>query len=297
MIFTTIREIRHHINDEKKKGRKIGLVPTMGYLHEGHLSLIRQAKERGNYVVLSIFVNPLQFGPNEDYARYPRDLKRDEKLADEAGVDAIFAPSVEEMYPEKSLTYVTVEKLSDTLCGLIRPGHFRGVATVVSKLFHIIEPDEAFFGQKDIQQVRIIEQMVTDLNFPIKVVRCPIIREEDGLAMSSRNVYLSPAERREAPILYKALRRAEKAFLNGEIDGNTLVHLVKEQIEQAPSAKIEYVSLVHLKTLDEVTKVTEPAILAIAVRFGTTRLIDNILLEPSQNAHYMHKHEGEHGGA
>lgn len=274
----TIAQVRERIHTEKRNGKKIGLVPTMGSLHEGHLSLIRQAKERGNYVVLSIFVNPLQFGPNEDYARYPRDLKRDEQLAAEAGVDLLFAPSVKEMYPEESKTLVAVDELSNTLCGLSRPGHFRGVATVVSKLFHIVQPDEAFFGQKDIQQVRIIEQMVADLNFPVSIIRCPIIREEDGLALSSRNLYLSPQERKEAPILHKALKLAEEAFRNGVREGKELIRITKEKIEEAPSANIEYIKLVDLKGLKDLDTITVPAILAVAVRFGSTRLIDNTLL-------------------
>jgi len=250
----------------------------MGYLHEGHLSLVRRAREQCDRVVMSIFVNPLQFGPREDYDRYPRDLERDARLAREAGVDVIFHPSVEEMYPRPNLTYVTVERLSETLCGQSRPGHFRGVATVVSKLFHIVQPDRAYFGQKDIQQLRVIEQMVEDLNFPVVVEGCPIVREPDGLAMSSRNVYLSPSERQQAPVIYASLRRAQQAYAAGERDAEKLLSLVREGISQAPDARIDYIRLVDRYTLDDVQRVDGPAILAVAVWFGSARLIDNIIL-------------------
>ncbi|HEY8347376.1 MAG TPA: pantoate--beta-alanine ligase [Symbiobacteriaceae bacterium] len=277
-IICTIEEMRRWVRAEREKGATIGLVPTMGYLHEGHLSLVRRAREQCDRVVMSIFVNPLQFGPREDYDRYPRDLERDARLAREAGVDVIFHPSVEEMYPRPNLTYVTVERLSETLCGQSRPGHFRGVATVVSKLFHIVQPDRAYFGQKDIQQLRVIEQMVEDLNFPVVVEGCPIVREPDGLAMSSRNVYLSPSERQQAPVIYASLRRAQQAYAAGERDAEKLLSLVREGISQAPDARIDYIRLVDRYTLDDVQRVDGPAILAVAVWFGSARLIDNIIL-------------------
>lgn len=277
-VVSTIDEVRRWVRAERQQGAIIGLVPTMGYLHEGHLSLVRRAREQCDRVVMSIFVNPLQFGPQEDFDRYPRDLERDVRLAWEAGVDLIFHPSVEEMYPHPTLTHVSVDKLSETLCGVSRPGHFRGVATVVSKLFHIVQPDRAYFGQKDIQQLRVIEQMVADLNFPLVVVGCPIVREEDGLAKSSRNVYLSPAQRQQAPVIYASLCRAEEAFAAGERDGEKLLSLVREGIGQAPDAEIDYVQLVDRYTLADVQRVEGPAILAAAVRFGSTRLIDNIIL-------------------
>jgi len=277
-VVSTISEVRRWVREERQQGAAIGLVPTMGYLHEGHLSLVRRAREECDRVVISIFVNPLQFGPNEDYDRYPRDLERDERLAREAGVDLIFHPSVEEMYPRPILTHVSVDKLSETLCGVSRPGHFRGVATVVTKLFHIVQPDRAYFGEKDIQQLRVIEQMVEDLNFPLVVVGCPIVREPDGLAKSSRNVYLSPHERQQAPVIYASLRRAQEAFAAGERDGNKILSLVREGIAQAPDAEIDYVRLVDRYTLADVERVEGPAILAAAVRFGSTRLIDNVIL-------------------
>jgi len=277
-VVSTIDEVRRWVWQERQQGATIGLVPTMGYLHEGHLSLVQRAREQCDRVVMSIFVNPLQFGPQEDFDRYPRDLERDAQLAREAGVDLIFHPPVEEMYPRPILTHVSVDKLSETLCGVSRPGHFRGVATVVTKLFHIVQPDRAYFGEKDIQQLRVIEQMVEDLNFPLVVVGCPIVREPDGLAKSSRNVYLSPAERQQAPVIYASLRRAQEAFTAGERDGKKLVSLVREGIAQAPDAKIDYVRLVDRYTLDDVLRVERPAILAAAVRFGSTRLIDNVIL-------------------
>lgn len=279
-VITSIREMRRFVREAKASGATVGLVPTMGYLHEGHLSLVRRARERCGRVVMSLFVNPLQFGPQEDFERYPRDLARDEGLAREAGVDALFAPTVAEMYPREPLSYVTVERLTEGLCGRSRPGHFRGVATVVTKLLHIVEPDVAFFGQKDIQQLRVIEQMVADLNFPTAIEGCPIVREADGLAMSSRNVYLSPEHRRQAPAIYAALRRAEEALAAGERDGERLLQIVREGIGQAPEAKIDYVSLVDYGSLEPVARVEARAILAAAVWLGATRLIDNVILEP-----------------
>lgn len=279
-LCSTIQEMRTYVQEEREKGHTIGLVPTMGYLHEGHLSLVARAKEMCDRVVMSVFVNPLQFSPGEDYERYPRDQQHDEAMAQKAGVDALFLPAVEEMYPRPSLTFVEVEKLTETLCGLSRPGHFRGVATVVTKLFHIVQPDRAFFGQKDIQQVRVIEQMVEDLNFPLQIVTCPIVREADGLAKSSRNVYLTPDQRQQATSLYASLQLAERAFAGGERESTSLIQLVRERIVQEPDAQIDYIRIVSKKNLEDLQYIDQPAILALAVRFGNTRLIDNTILQP-----------------
>jgi pantoate--beta-alanine ligase len=279
-IFHTIREVRDHIGEQKRVGRTVGFVPTMGFLHEGHLSLVAHAKQECDLVVMSIFVNPLQFGPNEDFERYPRDLDRDEALAREAGVDVLFTPSVEEMYPRPSFTFVEVEGLTKSLCGESRPGHFRGVATVVTKLFNIVQPQKAYFGQKDFQQVRVIEQMVEDLNMPVEIVACPIVREPDGLALSSRNVYLSPEERKQALSLYASLREVEKAFAEGERNAARLIQISVDRIKAEPLADIDYVRIVNRRTLTDVETINEPALFALAVRFGKTRLIDNTLLQP-----------------
>lgn len=277
-IFHSIQEVRQFVKAQRSAGQQIGLVPTMGYLHTGHISLVKKAKELCETVVMSIFVNPLQFGPNEDYDNYPRDLERDAQLAEEAGADAIFAPSVKEMYPGHSLTHVDVELLTENLCGASRPGHFRGVVTVVSKLFHIVEPDKAFFGQKDAQQVRVIQQMVTDLNMPVEVVPCPIVREADGLALSSRNIYLSPQARQQAVSLNQSLRGALELLERGERSAKVLVDFVTSRISQEPLADIDYIKLVDLKTMSDVEQINGDCLLALAVRFGGTRLIDNTVL-------------------
>ncbi|MGB9826446.1 MAG: pantoate--beta-alanine ligase, partial [Desulfofundulus sp.] len=251
---------------------------TMGYFHEGHLTLMRRAKEACDVVVVSIFVNPLQFGPREDYDRYPRDLERDVSLARGAGVAAIFHPSVEEMYPPGFATHVDVEGLTACLCGLSRPGHFRGVATVVTKLFNIVSPDKAFFGQKDAQQVLVIRRLVEDLNMDLEIVTVPTVREEDGLAMSSRNVYLSPEERRAAVVLPRSLEAARRAYESGERDAGRLVELVRGMISAEPRARIDYVDIRSIPNLEPVSRIDRPALLALAVHFGSTRLIDNTVL-------------------
>lgn len=279
-ILQRIQEVREYIREQKMNGKTIGLVPTMGYLHEGHLSLVTRAKKECDLVVMSIFVNPIQFGPNEDFERYPRDLEHDEAMAQKAGVDVLFVPSVEVMYPQPILTYVNVEGITENLCGMSRPGHFRGVTTVVSKLFHIVQPDKAFFGQKDIQQVRVIEQMVEDLNMPVEIIPCPIVREADGLALSSRNVYLSPEERKQARSLFASIQLAEKAFASGERDSGRLIQMVTQRIKEESPADIDYVKIVNRKNLSDIVRIDEPAILALAVRFGNTRLIDNTILQP-----------------
>ena len=259
----------------KKEGKSIGLVPTMGYLHEGHLSLVRAAKKHTDVVVMSIFINPIQFGPNEDFEKYPRDLKHDEELAREAGVDVIFYPSLKDMYPEGYATYVAVEKLTGNLCGESRPGHFRGVATVVTKLFNIVKPEVAYFGQKDMQQAMMIKKMASDLNMDIEVKIMPIVREKDGLAMSSRNMYLSDAERRDAAVLYQSLKNAEMLIKNGERDAGKVIKAVEDMIKAKQSARIEYVNLVDAGELKNIKMIAGEIALAVAVFFGNTRLIDN----------------------
>lgn len=277
-LFRSAKSLQGYLWKLRREGRKIGFVPTMGYLHEGHLSLIRKARAENDVVVISIFVNPIQFGPKEDYKRYPRDLRRDLRLAREEGVDIVFYPSVKEMYPEGFCTYVEVEGLSDVLCGKSRPGHFRGVATVCTKLFNIVGPDVAYFGQKDAQQAIIIKRMVRDLNMPLKIKVLPIVREEDGLAMSSRNTYLSKEERKQAPIIYKALRKAKEAFKAGERDAGKIKREVRDLISSMDKAKIDYVEIVDLKDLRPLKEIDRPALLAVAVWFGKARLIDNVIL-------------------
>ncbi len=253
-----------------------GFVPTMGYLHEGHLSLVRRARAENDRVAVSIFVNPTQFGPHEDYARYPRDLERDLRLLEPLGVDLVFIPSVEEMYPPGFQTWVIVEEVSRPLEGASRPGHFRGVATVVAKLFNILQPDRAYFGQKDAQQTVVIRRMVQ--NIPVEIVICPTVREPDGLAMSSRNTYLNPEERRAATVLFRALQAAKVRYEAGERDAERLREAMREVIRAEPLARIDYVSVAHPETLQELERVEGPALLSLAVYIGTTRLIDNLML-------------------
>ena len=252
----------------------------MGALHAGHLSLVRAAKEQCVAVVVSVFVNPKQFGPREDFSKYPRTFERDQELLEKEGVDSVFAPTVEEMYPKGAVTYVTVEGLSEKLCGRSRPGHFRGVTTVVAKLFHIIEPNTAFFGQKDAAQAAIIRRMVLDLNFPVEIVVCPIVREPDGLAMSSRNVYLDPQQRRSALVLYRSLLRVQELFRKGERDAAKLISGAKEVFAQEPSIRLDYFEIVDPKNLDGLLDISRPALAAVAAFVGSTRLIDNVMLMP-----------------
>lgn len=278
-IVERISEVREIIAGQKVKGSRIALVPTMGYLHRGHLTLVRQAKQEGAFVVMSIFVNPLQFGPKEDFSRYPRDLEHDAQLAQEAGVDLLFHPSVEEMYPQKNRTMVEVGELGDALCGLSRPGHFRGVTTVVSKLFHIVQPDRAYFGQKDYQQYLIIRQMVKDLNFPIEVIPVPIVREEDGLALSSRNVFLTREQRQEAVVLSRSLEEAEKKIRQGERRVDRIEEQIRQKITEESTGEIDYIDIRSADNLTKPEEVKEPIVIALAVKFGTTRLIDNRVVE------------------
>jgi pantoate--beta-alanine ligase len=261
-------------------GKLLGFVPTMGALHEGHLSLVRAAKAQSDVVAVSIFVNPAQFGPNEDFAKYPRSFEQDSRLLDAEGVDFLFAPSVEEMYPKGAVTGVTVEGMSAKLCGRSRPGHFRGVTTVVAKLFHIIEPDRAFFGQKDAAQVAIIRRMVRDLNFPVEIVVCPIVREADGLAMSSRNAYLDAQQRKSALVLYRSLKHMQSLFDQGVRSADKLIAAGKEVFAQEPVARLDYLEIVDPDNLDPVGEIGKPALVAVAAFLGTTRLIDNIVLQP-----------------
>ncbi len=259
-------------------GRTIGFVPTMGALHEGHLSLVRAAKQKCDIVVVSIFVNPTQFGPNEDFTRYPRTIDRDCELLKNTAADFLFAPSTEEMYPSGAVTYVTVEGLSDRLDGLSRPGHFRGVTTIVSKLFNIVQPDVAYFGQKDAAQLAVIRKMVRDLNFPVEIIACPIIREPDGLAMSSRNIYLTPEERKSALALSRSLQEVEKLFQTGNRNVEELISAGKQTLVREPGIKLDYLSLVNPDTLEDIRELNQPALVAVAACVGKTRLIDNIIL-------------------
>lgn len=277
-----ISGLKQMIREAKKSRQTIGFVPTMGYLHEGHLTLMRQAKKENDLVIASIFVNPLQFGPSEDYAVYPRDLARDSQLAAEAGVDILFAPEVADMYPggyENMMTTVAVSGVSEGLCGASRPGHFRGVATVVTKLFNIVEADTAYFGQKDAQQAAVIRQMALDLNMNVKIVSVPIVREADGLALSSRNVFLSPQERQAALSLSRSLRWAREQLEAGQRQASVIAGGMREIIEQEPLAQVDYIAVVDALSLAELTHIHSPALLALAVKIGKTRLIDNDIWE------------------
>lgn len=276
--------MRAACREARRAGRRLGLVPTMGALHAGHLSLVRAARAQCNVVAVSIFVNPLQFGPKEDFSRYPRDLERDRDLLNQERVDLVFAPNAEEMYGRQNSTYVTVEGLSERLCGRSRPGHFRGVTTVVAKLFHIVEPDVAFFGQKDAAQAAIIRKMARDLNFDIQIVVAPTVREPDGLAMSSRNAYLTPEQRKQAIVLHRALMRVQTLADRGERSAAELIRAGEEVIREEPGVKLEYLEVVDPDTLEPVADVSRGALVAVAALAGTTRLIDNILLTGSGQA-------------
>jgi pantoate--beta-alanine ligase len=278
---TTSAAMRQAVADARRAGRSIGLVPTMGALHAGHLSLIERARAENDCVVVSIFVNPSQFGPSEDFSRYPRPLEQDLAACDRAGVDIVFAPDSAEMYPPGFRTYVEVSELQKVLCGASRPTHFRGVCTVVLKLFNLVAPDRAYFGQKDAQQVRIIQQMVRDLNVPVEVRVCPIVREPDGLALSSRNQYLSPNERRAAPGLHRALARARARIEAGERDAAHVHQGLIEDIAALPGAVLDYAAVVDADSLESIERLSGSVLLALAVKFGNTRLIDNELVSVS----------------
>lgn len=279
-ILTSARAMRERAGAERAAGRPIRLVPTMGALHAGHLSLAERARRDGGSVVLSIYVNPLQFGPREDFAAYPRDLESDAGRARAAGVDVLFAPADGDIHLPGHRTRVEVEGMQDVLCGRTRPGHFRGVTTVVAKLFAIVRPAAAYFGEKDAQQLRIIGRMTRDLHQEIAIIACPTVREPDGLALSSRNAYLSPGERRAAPVLYRALRGAAGLARGGERDALRLADAVRDAVAAEPLARLDYAEAVDAETLDPVGEVRRPVLLAAAAWFGRARLIDNVLIEP-----------------
>jgi len=274
-VVTTIAEYK---DARRQLQGSVGFVPTMGYLHEGHLTLARRARKENDFLVASIFVNPAQFGPKEDFATYPRDPDRDLRLLEEEGTDLVFMPVPEEVYPAGYSTWVDVEKVTERLEGAVRPGHFRGVATVVCKLFNIVEPTRAYFGQKDAQQVVVVSKMVVDLNMNLEIVIVPTVREPDGLAMSSRNVYLNPQERQSALVLWKSLERAGELWLGGERRADAIRSAMVAMIEKEQSADIEYISIARPDTLEEMEEVRNPALVSLAVRFGKTRLIDNTIL-------------------
>ncbi|HEX3106687.1 MAG TPA: pantoate--beta-alanine ligase [Terriglobales bacterium] len=279
-LVKTIEEMRAFRNAVRKNSKRLGLVPTMGALHEGHLSLVRAARDKSDIVAVSIFVNPTQFGPNEDFAKYPRNLESDSKMLEREHVDVIFAPSVDDMYPPGAMTWVTVEGISDRLCGKSRPGHFRGVTTIVSKLFHIIEPDAAFFGQKDAAQVAIIRRMVRDLNMPVEIEVGEIIRESDGLALSSRNAYLDPQERKSALVLHRSLQDAQRLFETGERNSEKLIAVGKQEFAGEPCARLDYFEIIDPDSLEPVTTIENRTLIAVAAFIGNTRLIDNIIVDP-----------------
>ncbi len=280
ITVSSAKEMSQLARHAHSAGKSIGFVPTMGALHEGHLSLVRAARQQTDIVVCSIFVNPTQFGPNEDLSKYPRNFERDRDMLAGEKTDYIFYPSVEEMYPPGATTWVHVEGLSEKLDGKSRPGHFRGVTTVVSKLFHIVQPDKALFGQKDAAQVAVIRKMVRDLNFDLEIVVCPIVREPDGLAMSSRNAYLDPTQRKQALVLSRSLKQVQELIESGEINTQALIGAGKQVIASEPGARPDYFEIVNPETLDPVADVSKGALVAVAAYVGNTRLIDNLLIAP-----------------
>ncbi len=278
-VARTIQSVRKLVKAARAKGKRIGFVPTMGALHIGHVSLIEAATHNTDFVVVSIFVNPTQFGPGEDFERYPRPFDEDLEICRKHGVDVVFAPTAEEMYPKENLTWVNVEKLSKLLCGQFRPGHFRGVATVCAKLFNIVTPDIAFFGQKDAQQAIVVKRMVADLNMPLKILVCPTIREPNGLAMSSRNQYLTAKQKIDAALIYKSLQKCEELIQAGVTATAEIIGQMRKILDEIPSAKIEYVSIVNAETLQSIDKITGKVLAAVAIKIGSTRLVDNILVD------------------
>lgn len=281
VLTTTIADTRRGVAAARAAGKTIGFVPTMGALHDGHAALIRRARIECGYVVVSIFVNPTQFGPNEDFSRYPRTLPEDRTICERERADLVFAPDVAEIYPPNARTVVDVREIGDYLCGASRPGHFRGVATVVLKLLNIVQPDRAYFGQKDAQQARLIQQLVRDLDVPTAIVLVPTVREVDGLAMSSRNRYLGPEDRKRATVLIQSLRELRNRFAAGERDTGALRALMIERVRETPGATLDYAEIVDADSFQPVAQITGPAVAALAVKFGATRLIDNIELIPS----------------
>ncbi|MDR5658710.1 pantoate--beta-alanine ligase [Serpentinicella sp. ANB-PHB4] len=277
-IVSTVEALRKIIKSKKSEGKSIGFVPTMGFLHEGHLSLIKRAKAENDFVVVSVFVNPTQFGPNEDLSVYPRDLERDTELSEKSGADLIFHPTVEVMYPEGSKTTVNVTDITEKLCGASRPGHFQGVTTVVTKLFNIVSPHRAYFGEKDAQQLAVIQKMVEDLNMDIEVVPCPIVREKDGLAMSSRNVNLTEEDRKAALVLSKSLMAAKEMIEQGEKKVDVIYETVKSVIESENKVEIDYIEIVDGVTLEAIDEIEGKVLIALAAKVGKVRLIDNIII-------------------
>jgi len=282
-VARTIKSVRSKVAAARSKGKKIGFVPTMGAFHIGHISLIEAAVKKCDFVVVSIFVNPTQFGPGEDFKKYPRTFDADLNICRKAGVDLVFAPTKEQMYSEENLTWVNVEKLTDSLCGQFRKGHFRGVATVCAKLFNIVAPDIAFFGQKDAQQAIVIKRMVADLNMPLKIVVCPTVRQPDGLAVSSRNQYLTEQQKKDAAYVYKSLQKCQE-MINADIkDTRKIITRMRKVLSQAPSIKIEYISIVDAETLQTIDHIAGKVLAAVAVRIGPARLIDNILVDSAKH--------------
>ena len=278
-VVKTIQEVRAQVQEWRKEGLTVGLVPTMGYLHEGHQSLIRKSVSENDRTVVSVFVNPIQFGPNEDLEAYPRDLNRDMKAVEEAGGDLIFHPEPSEMYPGHFTSFIDTTETTELLCGAVRPIHFRGVCTVVGKLFNIVLPDKAYFGQKDAQQLATIRRFVRDLNFPVQIVACPIVREDDGLAKSSRNTYLNPQERQAALILSKSLKLGKAAIEQGERSAQRIIDIIRQNLQTEPLARIDYVEVVDFENIQRVETIQGETLVAIAVYIGKTRLIDNFIIK------------------
>ncbi len=277
-VVKTVKEVRDIVAQWRKEGLTVGLVPTMGYLHEGHQSLIRKSAEQNDRTVVSVFVNPIQFGPTEDLEAYPRDLERDKKAVEEAGGDLIFNPEPEEMYPQHFTSFIDTTETTELLCGAVRPIHFRGVCTVVGKLFNIVTPDRAYFGQKDAQQLATIRRFVRDLNFGIEIIPCPIVREDDGLAKSSRNTYLNAEERKAALILSQSLRKGQDAIADGETSAEKIKDIISKSLSSEPLARIDYVEVVDFENIQRVEKIYGETLVAIAVYIGRTRLIDNFIV-------------------
>ena len=282
-IINSVSEMQQWVASSQVAGKTITFVPTMGFLHQGHLSLLEEGRKQGDLLVLSVFVNPTQFGQGEDFEDYPRDLQQDSELAQQAGVDIIFAPTAAEMYPQGYATYVDVEGITETLCGASRPGHFRGVCTVVSKLFNIVQPQLAIFGNKDFQQLTVIRRMTLDMNLSVKILGLPIFREPDGLAMSSRNVYLSADQRRQALVLSQSLTKAKRLIDSGETNSASILSQLQDRISKQPDARIDYLQICHQLTLEKQIQVDADSVLLLAVYIGKTRLIDNSLLVPDND--------------
>jgi pantoate--beta-alanine ligase len=278
-VAKTIESVRNLVKAARSKGKKIGFVPTMGALHIGHISLVEAAVKKCDFVVVSIFVNPTQFGPSEDFEKYPRPLEADLEICIKASVDVVFAPTTEQMYPQENLTWVNVEKLTEQLCGQFRPAHFRGVTTVCAKLFNIVAPDIAFFGQKDAQQAIVIKRMVADLNMPVEIVICPTVRQSDGLAVSSRNQYLTEEQKKDAILIYKSLKKCQEMIKAGVMETQEIVTQMRNILNHIPSANIEYISIVDADTLQSIGQIEGKVLAAVAVKIGSARLIDNILVD------------------